>query len=116
MKNSALQVVLQYFHKLTSNINLDAFTKRHVYPSTNSDPLPDDIIFDDFTKRPMFKPTNQTTLPKNINLDDINFDDLTGGESMFKNHSITTLPKNVNLDGITKTPPMFEMFDEIKTK
>ena len=82
MKNSALQVVLQYFHKLTSNINLDAFTKRHVYPST---------------------------LSKNINLDDINFDDLTG-ESMFKNNSLTSLPKNVNLDGITKTP-MFEMFD-----
>jgi hypothetical protein len=77
--------------------------------------LPDDIIFDDFTKRPMFKPTNQTTLPKNINLDDINFDDLTGGESMFKNHRVTSLPKNVNLDGITKMP-MFEMFDEIKTK
>ena len=81
MKNSAFQVVLQSFHKLTSNINFDAFTKRHVYPSTNSDPLPDDIIFDDLT-----------------------------GESMFENHSITTLPKNVNLDGITKTP-MFEMFD-----
>ena len=87
MKNSALQVVLQYFHKLTSNINLDAFTKRHVYPST---------------------------LSKNINFDDINFDDLTG-ESMFKNNSLTSLPKNVNLDGITKMP-MFEMFDEIKTK
>jgi len=89
MKNSAFQVVLQSFHKLTSNINFDAFTKRPMYPST---------------------------LSKNINLDDINFDDLTGGESMFENHSITTLPKNVNLDGITKTPPMFEMFDEIKTK
>ena len=82
MKNSAFQVVLKSFHKLTSNINFDAFTKRPMYPST---------------------------LSKNINLDDINFDDLTG-ESMFENHSITTLPKNVNLDGITKTP-MFEMFD-----
>ena len=82
MKNSALQVILKSFHKLTSNINLDAFTKRPMYPST---------------------------LSKNINLDDINFDDLTG-ESMFKNHSVTALPKNVNLDGITKTP-MFEMFD-----
>ena len=81
MKNSALQVVLQSVHKLTSNINFDAFTKRHVYPSTNSDPL----------------------------LDDINFDDLTG-ESMFKNNSLTSLPKNVNLDGITKMP-MFKMFD-----
>ena len=86
MKNSVFQVALQYFHKLTSNINLDAFTKRHVYPSTN-----------------------QTTLSKDINLDDINFDDLTG-ESMFKNNSLTSLPKNVNLDGITKMP-MFKSFD-----
>jgi len=82
MKNSVFQVVLQYFHKLTSNINLDAFTKRHVYPST---------------------------LSKNINFDDINFDDLTG-ESMFKNNSLTSLPENVNLDGITKMP-MFKSFD-----
>jgi len=82
MKNSAFQVVLQSFHKLTSNINFDAFTKRPMYPST---------------------------LSKNINFDDINFDDLTG-ESMFKNNSLTSLPKNVNLDGITKMP-MFKSFD-----
>ena len=82
MKNSAFQVVLQSFHKLTSNINFDAFTKRPMYPST---------------------------LSKNINLDDINFDDLTG-ESMFKNNSLTSLPKNINFDGITKMP-MFKSFD-----
>ena len=67
---------------------------------------PKNTNLDGITKRPMYP----STLSKNINLDDINFDDLTGGESMFKNNSLTSLPKNVNLDGITKMP-MFKMFD-----